>query len=69
LVGRRPCVVQGAEDLVTTPEVSRAWFDTLEAPDKAYVIVPRAGHDPNPALLAETFRLLKDVAPRGPASE
>ena len=39
-------LVQGAEDLVTTPDVSRAWFDMIEAPRKRYVLVPRAGHDP-----------------------
>ena len=57
-------LVQGAEDLVTTPKVSRAWFDTLKAPDKAYVVVRGAGHDPNLPLQAETLRLLKEAVSR-----
>lgn len=52
-------LVQGAEDLVTAPEVSRAWFDTVEAPRKRYVLVERAGHDPNPATLDAVRRILE----------
>ena len=51
-------LVQGAEDLVTTPGVARAWFDTIDAPRKEFVLVERTGHDPNPAALAAVRRLL-----------
>jgi pimeloyl-ACP methyl ester carboxylesterase len=51
-------LVQGAEDLVTTPDVARAWFDTIEAPRKEYVLIPRAGHDPNQAALAAVRAIL-----------
>jgi len=58
-------LVQGTEDLLTTPEVSQRYFDAIRAPVKKLVLVPRAGHDPNlPTVEAQT-RLLKDeIRPR-----
>ena len=57
--------VQGAEDLVTVPEVSRRYYDSIEAPEKDWVLLPRTGHDPNPAMLAAQYEILKQkVAPR-----
>lgn len=56
--------VQGAEDLLTTPEVARRYFDSLQASPKAFVLAPRTGHDPNQAMLDAQFRVLKeDVVP------
>lgn len=61
--------VQGAEDLLTTPEISRRYFDSLRAPKKAFVLVPHAGHDPNRPMLDAQFKVLKErVVPLiGPA--
>jgi pimeloyl-ACP methyl ester carboxylesterase len=57
-------MVQGAEDLLTRPEVTRAYFDRIQAPVKEYVLVQRTGHDPNPPMVDAQFRLLKEsVAP------
>lgn len=53
-------IVQGAEDLVTTAEVTRAYFETIEAPEKALVTLPRTGHDPNERMLAAIRTLLVD---------
>ena len=52
-------VILGEQDLVSTPEVARAWFDTLQAPDKAFVLLPRTGHDPNPAMAAAQLEILR----------
>lgn len=58
-------VILGEQDLVSTPEVARAWFDTIQAPDKAFVLLPRTGHDPNPAMAAAQLEILKTrVLPR-----
>ncbi len=54
-------IVQGAEDLVTVPDVSRAWFDKVQAPRKRYVLVQRAGHDANEPLLAAMYALLAEL--------
>ena len=53
-------IVQGAEDLVTVPDVTRAYVDRIVAPDKAFVPVPRAGHDPNARMLAAVRALLDE---------
>jgi hypothetical protein len=39
--------------------MTKPWFDSLQAPRKSYVLVQRAGHDPNPPLLAAQYKLLK----------
>lgn len=52
-------LVQGEEDLLTPPTVTRAYFERLSAPRKQLVTVPRAGHDPNGPLLAAQWQLLR----------
>lgn len=44
-------LLQGDEDLVTPPEISRAYFESLTAPAKAFIRLPRTGHDPNRAMI------------------
>lgn len=56
-------MVQGAEDLVTVPEVAKAYFDRISAPAKQFVLVPRAGHDPNRGLLDAVLALVRRAAP------
>ena len=54
----------GAEDLVTVPEVARRWFDSLSAPRKEFVLLPRTGHDHNRIMLSAQLALLRaQVAP------
>jgi pimeloyl-ACP methyl ester carboxylesterase len=52
--------VQGEDDLLTLPSVTRGFYDSLHAPRKKLVMVPDAGHDPNFAMIDAQFRLLKD---------
>ena len=52
-------LVQGAEDLVTTPAIARAYFDTIVAPDKQFLLLPRAGHDPNQAMVDAEHEFVK----------
>ena len=54
-------IVAGAQDLLTAPEIARDYFDSLTAPQKAFVLVPRAGHDPNQAKVDAEFTLLEDT--------
>ncbi len=53
-------IIQGAEDLVATPEVARRYFDGIAAPQKEFVLVPHAGHDPNVALIEAQHRILSE---------
>jgi pimeloyl-ACP methyl ester carboxylesterase len=53
-------MVQGQEDLLTMPAPSKRYFDFIQAPRKDYVLVPRAGHDPNPPMIDAQYKLLKE---------
>jgi|HubBroStandDraft_5_1064220.scaffolds.fasta_scaffold18972_3 pimeloyl-ACP methyl ester carboxylesterase len=53
-------IVQGEEDLTTTPDLAKAYFDSLKAPRKKFILVPRTGHEPSLALLASMHTLLLD---------
>jgi len=52
-------MLQGEEDLVTTPEIARAWFDRVTAPRKAFVLLARTGHDPNRTMIAAQLEILR----------
>ena len=52
-------MIQGSEDLLTTPDIAKRYFDSITAPQKEFVLVPRTGHDPNQAMLDAQFRVLK----------
>ncbi|MCY7355725.1 MAG: alpha/beta hydrolase [Lysobacter sp.] len=57
-------LVQGAEDLVTVPEVAKRYFDNIVAPQKVYVLLADTGHDPNAAMLEAQYKILKEqIAP------
>lgn len=52
-------LINGADDLVTTPEVARKYFDAITAPAKEFVLLPRTGHDPNGAMVDAQYAILK----------
>jgi len=53
-------IIQGAEDLVTTPDVARAFYDAIRAPKKEFILLPRVGHDPNPPMVDAQLKLLRE---------
>ena len=53
-------IVQGADDLVTTPEVAKRYFDGIVAPRKDYILLPRTGHDPNAAMIDAQYDILSN---------
>lgn len=53
-------LVQGEQDLLTSASVTRRYFERIQAPRKALVLVPRAGHDPNQALMDAQFKVLEE---------
>lgn len=57
-------IVAGEEDLVTTPDLARRYFDTIRAPRKEFRLLPATGHDPNQAMIdAQHDILLNQVLP------
>lgn len=53
-------LLQGEADLLTLPEISRRYFDSLIAPQKAYILLPRTGHDPNPIMVDAQLKVLNE---------
>ncbi|MFZ5658108.1 MAG: alpha/beta fold hydrolase [Pseudomonadota bacterium] len=57
-------LIQGKEDLITVPSVTKSYFDQIDAPVKRYVLLDDVGHDPNPLLVDAQYRILKEeIAP------
>lgn len=54
-------MVQGEQDLLTMPASSKRYFEFIQAPRKEFVLVPRAGHDPNQPMIDAQYRLLKKI--------
>ena len=52
-------LLQGSEDLVTTAEVAKQYFDRIAAPKKEYRLLAKTGHDPNPTMIDAQFDILK----------
>lgn len=57
-------LIQGTEDLVTTKEVTQAYFDSIVAPHKELILLERVGHDPNVPMLEAQYKVLKSVPAR-----
>lgn len=50
--------VQGEEDLLTPPELSKQYFDRIVAPEKDYLLLPNVGHGPNELSHEANYRIL-----------
>jgi pimeloyl-ACP methyl ester carboxylesterase len=55
-------MVQGAEDLHARPEMAKAYFDSIKAPEKEFYLVPGTGHEPSIPELDEIRTILKRYA-------
>jgi pimeloyl-ACP methyl ester carboxylesterase len=53
-------LLQGEEDYLTLPDISRRYFETLSAPDKAFILLPRTGHDPNTVMVDAQLKILNE---------
>ena len=52
--------VEGAQDLLATPDVAQRYYDSLTAPQKDLVLLERAGHDPNQDVVDAEYRILME---------
>jgi pimeloyl-ACP methyl ester carboxylesterase len=52
--------VEGAQDLLATPDVAQRYFHSLKAPQKDLVLLEHAGHDPNQDVIDAEYKLLKE---------
>lgn len=52
-------LIQGENDILTAKEVNRPYFDKIVAPDKAYLLVPNAGHGHNQFVVEKQYEVVK----------
>lgn len=52
--------VEGAHDLLATPDVARRYYDSLKTPQKDMVVIEHAGHDPNQHVVDAEYKMLKE---------
>jgi pimeloyl-ACP methyl ester carboxylesterase len=53
-------IFQGQEDLTALPELAKAYFDSIKAPQKQFFLVPGTGHEPSATELDMTRKVLVD---------
>lgn len=51
-------MIQGQEDLTAPPELAKAYFDSIKAPQKRFYSVPGAGHEPSAPELTLILKVL-----------
>ncbi|UUZ46645.1 alpha/beta hydrolase [Massilia sp. B-10] len=52
-------LLNGTEDLITTPDVAKRYFDSIVACRmKEFILLPNTGHDPNETMLNTQLRTL-----------
>jgi pimeloyl-ACP methyl ester carboxylesterase len=52
--------IQGSEDILTAPDVTKRYFESISAPQKAFVLVPQAGHDPNVPMVDAEYKIIRE---------
>ena len=45
---------------VTTADVAKRYFDSITAPKKEYVLLPKTGHDANEVMIDAQYNVLKN---------
>jgi pimeloyl-ACP methyl ester carboxylesterase len=55
-------IIQGAEDILTPKEKTRAYFDKMIAPEKKYYLLPNTAHGFNEAVLATQYKVCREIS-------
>jgi pimeloyl-ACP methyl ester carboxylesterase len=56
--------IQGEEDILTAPELTKAYFEKVKAPVKELVLVPGAAHGHNQAVIEAQYKAVKKASKR-----
>ncbi len=54
-------LIQGVEDLFTTPDLTKEYFGLIQAPAKELIMVENCGHDPNQTMLDAQFAAIRKL--------
>jgi len=50
--------IQGEEDILTSKELNKPYFDQIQAPIKEYFLIPDAGHGQNQSVVDKQFEVV-----------
>lgn len=53
--------IQGEEDILTPKELTRMYFNKLNAPEKKYVLLPKTAHGFNQKVVDAQYRIFKNI--------
>ena len=53
-------LIQGAVDILTGKEITRAYFDSITAPQKKYILLADAAHGINVPVLEMQYKIMKE---------
>lgn len=54
-------IIQGNEDLLTPKEITKKYFDKINAPKKKYYLLPKTAHGFNMAVQKKKFKIFKEI--------
>ena len=54
-------ILQGEEDILTSKEFTKPYFDKIRAPVKKYYLIPGAAHGFNQSVLDVQYKVMKDI--------
>ena len=53
-------LIEGEKDILTASEINEPYFDKISAPDKAYYLIPDAGHGYNQSVVDTQYQILRE---------
>lgn len=56
-------LIQGEKDILTPPEITRAYFDKITAPKKEYFLLPGAAHGYNQSVVDMQYKIATGLTP------
>ncbi len=54
-------LIQGEEDILTSKDYSKPYYDLLKAPDKKYILIPGAAHGFNQAIVNAQYKIMLEI--------
>jgi pimeloyl-ACP methyl ester carboxylesterase len=56
-------LIQGKEDILTPKEITKEYFDKINAPIKRFFLLPGAAHGHNQSVIDKQFEIVKEFIP------
>ena len=53
--------IQGEEDILTSKEINKPYFDKIKAPKKEYYVLPNSAHGHNQSVIDKQYEVVKNL--------